>query len=105
MSIPLIHLTKKDVAWSWTDKEEQAFKEIKAAVTSAPCLALIDYADESNELFLYTDISLVGLSGILVVYNEGLQCPVAFHSHKLNGAEVNYSTTERELLAIVDSLQ
>ena len=67
MSVPLIDLTKKDVAWSWSDKAEQAFQQIKDAVTSAPCLALIDYADEQNELFLYTDASLVGLSGILVV--------------------------------------
>ena len=71
MSVPLIDLTKKDVVWSWSDKAEQAFQQIKDAVTSAPCLALIDYADETNELFLYTDASLVGLSGILVVRKDG----------------------------------
>ena len=69
MSVPLIRLTKKDIAWSWTE-EEQAFCKLKAAVTSAPCLALIDYADERNELILYTDASQVSLSGALVVRDE-----------------------------------
>ena len=70
MSVPLIRLTKKVIAWSWTEEEEQAFCKLKAAVTSAPCLALIDYADERNELILYTDASQVGLSGALVVRDE-----------------------------------
>ena len=70
MSVPLIRLTKKDIAWSWTEEEEQAFCKLKAAVTYAPCIALIDYADEQNELILYTDASQVGLSGALVVRDE-----------------------------------
>ena len=31
--------------------------------------------------------------------------PVAYYSHKLNDAEKRYSTTDREMLAIVDCLQ
>ena len=68
--MPYIHLTKKDIAWSWTEEEEQSFCKLKAAVTSTPCLALIDYADEWNELISYTDASQVGLSGALVVRDE-----------------------------------
>ena len=52
------------------EEEEKAFCKFKAAVTSAPCLALIDYADERNELILYTDTSQLGLSGALVVRDE-----------------------------------
>ena len=52
------------------EEEEQAFCKLKAAVTSAPCLALIDYADEWNELILYTDTSQVGLSGALLVHDQ-----------------------------------
>ena len=52
------------------EEEEQAFCKLKAAFTSAPCLALIDYADEQNELILYADASQVGLSGALVVQDE-----------------------------------
>ena len=31
--------------------------------------------------------------------------PIAFYSRKLNPAQVNYATTERELLSIVESLK
>ena len=67
MSVHLISPTKKDITWSWTEEEEQAFHKLKAAITSAPCLALIDYADQQNELILYADVSQVGLSGALVM--------------------------------------
>ena len=70
ISMPLISLAKKDVAWSWMGVEEQAFCKLKAAITSATCLALIDYADERNELVLYTDTSQVDLGGALVVQDQ-----------------------------------
>ena len=60
-------------------KEQDAFNEIKTAVTSTPCLALIDFAKEHNELFLYTDISKIGLSSTLMVRNVDGHRPVIFH--------------------------
>ena len=74
-------------------------------VTSTLCLGLIDFADEYNELFLYTDISKIGLSGTLIVRNIDEHWPVTFHSQKFGSVEVNCSTAEYELLAIVDSLK
>ena len=68
MSVPLIHLTKKNVVWSWTEEEEQTCGKLKAAVTPAPCLALIDSADEQNELILYANVLQVGLNSALVVW-------------------------------------
>ena len=34
---------------------------------SAQCVALLDFADEHNELFFYTDASKIGISGTLMV--------------------------------------
>ena len=50
-------------------KELDAFNAIKTAATSAPCLELIDFADEHKEFFLYTDALKIGLSGTLMVRN------------------------------------
>ena len=53
--------------------EKNSFNAIKIAVTSLVCLALIDFTDEHNGLFFFTDASKIALSGTLVVRNlDGL---------------------------------
>lgn len=42
---------------------------------------------------------------MLLAKVEDVWRPVAFHSRKFGPAEVNYSTTDRELLGIVDCLR
>ncbi|KFY29935.1 hypothetical protein V493_02205 [Pseudogymnoascus sp. VKM F-4281 (FW-2241)] len=39
---PLTELTKKDLAFNWTDKAEAAFQELKTKFTEAPILATFD---------------------------------------------------------------
>jgi len=36
---PLFNLTRSDHAWNWGTKEQEAFKHLKMAVTTAPILA------------------------------------------------------------------
>ena len=54
---------------------------------------------------LHTDASAKALSGVLYNQIGTVLRPVAFHSRRFAAAEENYSATDRELLAIVDSLQ
>jgi len=60
--------------------------------------------DLNEEIYLITDASNVGLSGWIGQKEDGVIRPAAFHSRCLNNSVTNYTTTtDKELLAIVDS--
>jgi len=61
--------------------------------------------DSNKQIYLITDASNVGLSGWIGQKEDGVIRPAAFHSRYLNKGQTNYITTDKELLAIVDSLR
>ncbi|KAG2219771.1 hypothetical protein INT45_008602 [Circinella minor] len=67
-------------------------------LVSLPCLA---YPNANMPYNLHVDASDVGLGSVLVQQER----PIAYASHILTNAERNYSTTEKECLAIVWSLR
>lgn len=74
------------------------FEHCKTLLTNDPILV---YPDFSKEFILTTDASNYALGGILSQGSTGVDHPIAYASRTLNDSEVNYSTTEKELLAIV----
>ena len=62
---------------------------------------MLQYPDISKPFFLTTDASSEILGAILIQGPIGQDLPIAYASRTLNNAERNYSTTEKELLAIV----
>jgi hypothetical protein len=98
IAVPLTNLTKKSHPWVWTGLCQDAFEMLKQKLTEAPLLCT---SDESLPYEVVTDASNLGLGG--VVLQEGQ--PVAFESRKLNDAELNYQTTEKEMLAVVYALR
>jgi hypothetical protein len=62
---------------------------------------LLSYPDFKKLFELHTDASQV-LLGACISQEEK---PVAFYSRKLNPAQTRYTTTERELLSIVETLK
>jgi hypothetical protein len=98
IAVPLTNLTKKSHPWLWTCRCQDAFKLLKQKLTKAP---LLRTPDESLPYEVVTDASNLGLGGVLL--QEGQ--PVAFESRKLNDAELNYQTTEKEMLAVVHALR
>ena len=97
IAAPLHKLLKKDVAYEWSGVHEQAFQTLKGKLVSPPVLK---YPDFNRSFILTTDASGEGLGAVLSQGDLGKDLPVAFASRTLNQAE-NYSTTEKELLAIV----
>lgn len=102
IALPLYRLTRDQVPRQWGAEEQRAFEELKRAVASAPTLVLPDH---SLDFQLNTDASDFAIGAVLSQdRGQGLQ-PVAFASRKLNSAERNYPTYEKELLAVVWALQ
>ena len=62
---------------------------------------LLSYPDFSLPFDVYTDASHTQLGAVICEKDK----PIAFYSRKLNPAQTRYTTTERELLAIVETLK
>ncbi|CAB0041764.1 unnamed protein product [Trichogramma brassicae] len=99
---PLTSLLKADTPWDWTDVQEEAFREIKQILSSAP---LLQYPDFNRPFVVTTDASDFAIGGILSQGKIGNNLPIAYTSRSLTDAEVNYSTIEKELLGIVNAVQ
>ena len=56
-------------------------------------------------IYLITDASNTGTSGWMGKREDGVISPAAFHSRTLNNSQVNYTTTDKQLFAIYDSLK
>lgn len=98
ISSPLSQLTKKDAAWTWGPEQDHAFNKLKKRLTTAPILRP---ADPTKPFVLRTDSSSYAIGAALLQGEEADERPVEYASRLLTPAERNYSTTEREALAIV----
>ena len=58
----------------------------------------------SDSFILQTDASERGIGGVLSVCRNGEELIVAFYSQQLKTAERNYSATDLEGLAVMDSV-
>ncbi len=95
---PLTALTSKTTPWKWTDVHQKAFEKAKQIVSREVMLSFPDFNDTFD---IHTDASDVQLGAVISQNGK----PLAFFSRKLNPAQRRYTTTERELLAIVETLK
>ena len=104
LSEPLRKLTVKNAKFCWTKREQNAFDNIKSALTSNTVMA---YFDQTKQTELITDASLWGLSAILAqkTTTHDDRRIVAYASRSLSEIERKYSQTEREALAIVWAME
>ncbi|RVW22706.1 Transposon Tf2-2 polyprotein [Vitis vinifera] len=77
---------------------QQAFEDLKKAVTEEPVLALPDH---TKVFEVHTDASDFAIGGVLMQERH----PIAFESRKLNDAERRYTVQEKEMTVIVHCLR
>ncbi len=106
-AITLTNLTKKTQPNKlvWTEDCEKAFNDLKGALCQEPVLQSPDF----EKMFtVQTNASQHGIGAVLLQEEQGQLKPVVYISRKLLPREVNYSTVEKECLAVkwaLDSLR
>ena len=100
---PINALTKKGVVFVWTPDCTNAIRKLKEIVRGNPVLMRPDH---TKPFILEVDASQYTLGAVLSQKNEkGRNQPVGYFSKTLIPAECNYNIYDRELLALVRSLQ
>jgi hypothetical protein len=98
IAAPLTSLLQKGNLYVWNDDCQTAFETLKSKLINPPILI---YPDFNETFILQTDASNVGIGAVLAQKKDGTEGVIAYASRVLTKAERNYSTTERECLAII----
>lgn len=102
ITVPLTNLTQKGVTWCWKPEHQIAFDALKSQFDTAD---ICRHFWQGLPVILETDASDFAVAGILSQeYEDGIH-PVGFMLRKLQQAELNYDTHDKELLAIIESLK
>ncbi|UYV77349.1 hypothetical protein LAZ67_15000598, partial [Cordylochernes scorpioides] len=98
---PLTSLIRKNVQFIWTGKQEEVFQNLKKALMNPPILG---HFDPNAATCIHTDASNIGLGATLIQNIGGEEKVISYLSRTLSKPEQNYSTTEKECLAVVWSI-
>ncbi|UYV84554.1 hypothetical protein LAZ67_X002600, partial [Cordylochernes scorpioides] len=104
--VPTLHIQPVQIKPNtdrWTLECQKAFEDLKSSLTASPVLHIFK---EDLPCFLYCDASTLGISGILKQKDEnGEEHPVQYFFRFLRKYEQNYSISELECLAIIESIE
>ncbi|KAM1331935.1 hypothetical protein ACFX2I_044371 [Malus domestica] len=101
VSQPLCHLLKKEVTFDFNEECKAAFQHLKELLTMTPIIVPPDW---TLPFELMCDASDYVLGAVLGQRKDKKPHVIYYASQTLNDTQLNYSTTEKELLAIVFAL-
>ena len=85
----------------WTEACAAAFTTLKCKLVQIPILVYPQFTVSANPFVLQTDASAMGLGAVLEQDNK----VIAYASRSLSKSECNYSTIQKESLAIVFAMK
>ncbi|GJT90109.1 DNA-directed DNA polymerase [Tanacetum coccineum] len=100
ISKPMTQLLMKDAKFDFSDDCKKAFNILKEKLTTAPIIISPDW---NTPFELMCDASDFAVGAVLGQRIDGKFKPIYYASKTLNNAQEHYTTTEKELLAVVFS--
>ena len=94
----MCRLLEKDANFDFDESCKSAFEEIKSKLVSAPIM-LTPYWN--NEFEIMCDVSDYAMGAVLGQRIEKISKAIYYASKTFNESQENYSTTEKEMLAMV----
>ena len=98
---PLYKLLEKDAKFEWDAECQQSFEKLKVYLTTAPIVRAPNWKLPFEVMCNASDLAV---GAVLGQRAEGKPYVVYYASKTLNEAQRNYTTTEKELLAVVYAL-
>ena len=102
LATPLYELATKGMDFEWMERRNEAFRQLKNGLTSAPILG---FPQEEGLWYLDTDASDIGMGAVLSQIQDREERVIAYVSKSLEGSEQRYCTAHKELLAVVRALK
>ena len=99
---PLCRLLEKDAKFDFDEACKSAFEDIKARLIIAPIMTTLDW---SRNFEIMCDASDYAMGAVLGQRTEKIFKVIYYASKTFNKAQENYSTTEKEMLAMVFSCE
>ena len=99
--MPLSFLLKKDSEFLFYEKCKEAFNVLKVALVSPPIISAPDW---NFPFEISCDASNFSVGAMLGQRVDKVPRVIAYASRTLDSAQVNYTTTKKELFAVVFAL-
>jgi hypothetical protein len=97
IAAPLHALTNVKNTFQWGGKEQKDFNTLKEKISTAPVLTLLNL---QHPFEIETDASACAMGAVLMQYHK----PIYHHSENFNQVVVNYTTYDKELYALFQSV-
>jgi len=99
---PLTMLLKKDNKFIWSLNEQKSFDYMKTTLTE---MTEVYLPDLNGPFVIQSDAADRTIGSILLQEKDGIRHPIWFASRSLKPAEINYSTSEKECLAVLWAIE
>ena len=93
-------LLKNKATFKWSPECQNAFDNLKRAITSAPCLGLPNVSDPLNSYELHLDASKDGFGGMLTQIVDGDRRIISYFSKAVPKHQKNWPPTKLEFMCL-----